>query len=536
MEPWTRRTALAGGFLAMGTAAGRMSAQTSRPSLPRPGGDASIRSWLDFLPAGRHAAILDGTSNDDLTVPLQRMLDELPAGAALHVPGRVHIEGTLTVRRSITLYGIAGRENFDNRWDRGGLGTEILFRGKGDAIRIEGAHEGNGSFNVMLRDLIVRGHRGARSGHGIAVRGSSEETSNIRIDFDNVHVAEAAEDGISLSGHVFGGSIRNAFLHRNGRNGLRADDAHGIGEMWLARLRLFQNGRDGEHTDDQAGLLWRAGGMLASQLSASENAGAGVILAGGPVQIDMLQLESNAMAVTDASARRQLVLGTPGRGVRSAQINALMSDPGSGFRGAHVQIAGNAHNITLAGVMTDDLGPGGRHIVRERGAQTLDIAALAGWRVTEDRAIDTATRAGIQVFARLAGPSDEHTGNGTFLAWRPSAALRNDLSAYDAASGTFTAPISAMYDIEVAIPLIGLTAGHRGGTLDFRATSVGRTYRMGNPGATCDAQGRLTLQGRARIPMMQGETLRILYGIEGADSTVRHSGDSREGFLTIFTS
>lgn len=520
----------------MGAAAGRMSAQTRGPALPLPGGNASVRSWLDFLPAGRHAAILNGTSNDDLTVPLQRMLDELPAGAALHVPGRVHIEGTLTIRQSVTLYGIPGRENFDNSWDRGGLGTEILFRGDGDAIRIEGALEGNDSFNVILRDLIVRGHLGGRSGHGIAVRGSSEETSNIRIDFDNVHVAEASEDGISLSGHVFGGSIRNAFLHRNGRNGLRADDPHGIGEMWFARLRLFQNGRDGERTEDQAGLLWRAGGMLASQLSASENAGAGAILGGGPVQIDMLQLESNAKAVTDASARRQLVLGMPGRGIRSAQINALMSDPGADFRGSHVQIASNAHNITLAGVMTDDLGPGGRHIVRERGAQTLDITALSGWRIAEDRAIDTATRAGIEVFARLVAPSGEHTGDGAFLPWRPSAVLRNDVSAYDTASGLFTAPISAMYEIEVAIPLIGLTVRHRGGTLNFQATSVARTYHMGNLGATCDAQGRLTLQGRARIPMMQGETLRILYGVEGGDSTVRHSGDSREGFLTISAS
>lgn len=541
MDDWTRRTALAG-FVAMGTGTAGMT-MAAMPGSPPPSGAGSLRSWLDFIPPARHSAILGGTDRSDLTAILQHMLDELPPGALVFAPGRVNVEGTLVLRRSITLYGAAGRENFDNSWDRGGGGTEIIYRGQsGDILRIEGALEGNGCFNVMLRDFIVRGNRlddrgmpnpRSTGGDGIAVRGSREETSNIRIDFDNVHVAQAAGHGISLTGHVFGGSIRNAFLHRNGRNGLHVGGAAGVGEMWLARLRLFQNGRDGATAGDMAGMFWRAGSMLASQVSASESGGAGAMLSGGPIQIDMLQLESNGQAVADPLARRQLVIGNSDSGTPSTHIGALLSDAGRDYRGAHVHVAGNAYNVRLDGLMVATLGPGGRHLVRDAGSQNLDISGLVGCRVIEDRSADTMTRAGVQVFARIDRAPTTRTGDGTPMPWRPAQILRNDLSTYDPRSGTFTAPISGLYDLEAVLPLAGLDAEHRSATLAIQATSVARIYRPGNLGAMCDSEGRYTIQARARIPMVQGETVQVICTVAGGSRTVTSAIDPREGFLTI---
>lgn len=542
--------ALAGAGL--GAPIGAVAARSGAPAvLPisdairrQAGGDTSARlSWLSFLPANRRAAILDHSDKGDLSEPLQAMVDALPAGASVHIPGRVNLERGLTVSRSLTLYGDPGRENFDNSWDRSGGGSQIAFRGqKGDALTVRAEGSANANMNVILRDFAVRGNRlddaGRRNpralgGRGVAVLGSDEHTSNIRLVIDNVHVAQAVEEGLHLSGAVYGGSITDMFLHRNGRAGFSAVGGPvGIGEMWLARLRAFQNGEEGRSDLERGGFVWRAGTFAAGQISASENYGPGAMIGGGPFSIGQLQLESNGRGGRDGD-RRQLVLGLPGAGVLAGGVDALMSAPGSSG-GVHVHLAANAQNVRLGGYLSDAAERGGVHLLRERGSTGLDVTGLNGLARIVDRSDDHRTRISVEVFARASAATEQQTGDGAVAAWRPDSPIINDFSAYDPRTGVFTAPIAALYAVEVVIPLEAIGDAHQDARMTFDSTSYGRVFDAGNVAQRRGIKSRaLSLSASGRVPMKQGDTLRVTYAVDGGPRSVGTAGGNLRGFLTI---
>lgn len=506
-------------------------------------------SWLDFLPYGKHAAILARTSNDDLTEALQRMLSELPAGVRLYIPGRVNFEGPLLCDRSVTLFGDPGREYFDNSWDYGNPGSQLIFRGnEGDALTFAAPQRGYSRVNIVLRDFILRGNRlrddgkinpAARSGRGLVIQGTDIHDTAVRIEMDNVHVAQAMDQGIDLVASVYGGSIRNSFISRCGKSGFRAiNGAIPVGEMWLARLRIFQNGWNGASEQEQAGFLWCAGSMHVTQMSCSENRGPGAILGGGPLALDTLQLESNGLGSAPAG-RRQLIIGQAGAGTTSCRITNLLSAPGENYGGVHVYVSRNAHNVKLdGGFLGDVLGPSGRHLEREPGASGLDYSGLgsvSGQLVIADRAGDFDTHHGVLLLVRQETAGRNVTGDGVRATWRPDAPLLDTRRIYDPRSGMITAPASGAYRIEVAIGLDNLAAAHDTAQLFFLAPDAPRTEELGNPGAMRSGAGRLTLKASQIMVLHQGQTCQVAVAIGGGPRSVGIIGGGLHGALSVST-
>jgi hypothetical protein len=506
-------------------------------------------SWLDFLPFGKHAAILARTGNDDLTEYLQRMLDNLPPGSRLYVPGRVNFEGPLRCDRSITLFGDPGRENFDNSWDNGNPGSQLIYRGNdSDALTFAAPRRGYSRVNVVLRDFILRGNRcldnggingSARRGRGLVIAGTDMHDSAMRIDMDNVHVAQAMDQGIDLEGSVYGGSIRNCFINRCGKTGFRAVTGRiPIGEMWLARMRIFQNGWNGRTDEERAGFCWRAGTLHVSQMSSSENKGPGVMLGGGPFAVGTLQMESNGQAVASAD-RRQLVIGLPDAGVLSCRITNLQSSPGEAFGGAHVFIASNASNVKLdGGFLGDTLGATGRHIERVGGGGGLDYSGLAtaqGQLVIADRAGDFDTRHSVLLLARMQAAGRNVTGDGARVSWAPDTSIADTRRIYDPRTGAITAPASGAYRIDIVIGLENITAAHDEARLFFNCANAPRVEELGNPGALRSGSGRLSLKSSQIILLHQGETCQIAFSVGGGSRTIGVTGGGLHGTLSVST-
>jgi hypothetical protein len=502
-------------------------------------------SWLDFIPFGNHAAILAHSDQHDWSQRLQLMLDEVPSGARIYIPGRVNLERGLVGRKSITLYGDASRENFDNSWDRSTGGSQMLFRGEnGDLLTFSASDDDNANMNVVLRDFILRGNRlrddgrenaDARSGRGLVLVGGRNHTTNLRVEVDNVHVAQAMGEGLVLMRTVFGGSLRNMFLHRNGRSGFVADarGGIGIGEMWLARLRCFQNGAVGVNDYERAGLVWRAGSLLASQISATQNAGAGVCVAGGPFRIDMLQTESNGIGASRPADRRQILIGAPDSGVVSGTITAISSAPVDGCQGAHIEIAGNTRNVRLDGFLGGVMGPDGKHVLRRAGSEGLDISHLVGAVSNLDQSSDFSTILSCRLLAETSAARRNVTGSGKRVAaWNPDrVVLSPGVGTYDAKSGAFTPGMNGLYNIAVAIPLQGLTAQHVSCDLYMRMASGTRTFSIGNVGALRQgAVGAYALAHSITLPLRQGDRFMLGFIVAGGSDSV---GVDAAGTLSI---
>jgi hypothetical protein len=379
----------------------------------------------------------------------------------------------------------------------------------------------------------------AKSGRGLVFDGYKLHDTYVRIEMDNVHVAQAMDQGIEFVGSIYGGSIRNCFVSRCGKTALRAVNSEiGIGEMWLARMRLFQNGGNGKTEQEQAGFEWRAGTVHISQMSSSENRGPGAILGGGPFTIGTLQMESNGLSVPQAE-RRQLVIGQPGAGVLSCRITNLVTSPGPDYGGAHLYLSSNAHNVKVdGGYMGDTLSSTGRHIERERESSGLDYSGLAtalGKLVIIDRASSFDTRHNVLLLARLQAPVRNVTGDGMRAVWRPEAVVVDTRAIYDGKTGTITAPVAGAYRIDVMIGLENISAAHDDARLYYTCPNAPRIEEHGHPGVVRSGAGRFSMKSSQVMLLGQGDRCQIAFSIGGAARTIGLIGGGLHGMLSLST-
>jgi len=331
----------------------------------------SIMRWI---PANLHAGIRDRSGTTDLSPYVQAALDNCPAGAALYAPsGTYRMTSGVSCSRSITLAGDPSREYFDNSWDGGRCGTEFDCRDtNSDAFGWAAVNAVNSRTNLTLRNFIVRAARitaSGTSGHAMSFNGRSLGGTFLRLDIDNVHVCEAAEHGFYFEGDIYGGTIRNTFANRCGKNGWKTGTGN-FGEMSFDRNRIFQNGVTGTTEEDMAGAVINFGCSAYGQFSATENRGPGLIIGGIPA-FDSLQLESNCLSYTvegdgsdplDVLNRKQVIWGYENNGITSANVTTFLIDPGDDYKGACVYHSRYAGNVTMQGLFANTLGTDGRHV------------------------------------------------------------------------------------------------------------------------------------------------------------------------------
>lgn len=492
-------------------------------------------SWLDFLPYGKHAGVLEKTNLDDLTDRIQAMFDEVPAGARLYLPGKVNFEGGLVIGRSIMLYGDPGREYMDNSWDYGNAGTQLRYRGTDEpALTIRAPALNNHRINIVLRDFLAQGNRltdagaivpvtGTADRSVIRVEGGSLHDTTVRLDVDNVHPTQGYDHGWDIVGSVYGGSMRNSFAARNGKCGFRSTPDGGLvfSEAVLMRMRLFQNGQNAETPEDGAGFDCQYGSWWAIGISSSENKGYGAVL-GGLFDIGGLQLESNAqnigtMSGTTAADKRSLVIGSS----VSGDIRALLSSPGTGFAGAHIELSALAKNQRIAGLLGDTLdGLTGRHILRRAGSEFLDISGLLGANVNTDEANDFSTVQNLRVTARgdLAAMANL-TGDGTVVPLQIPE-LYDKRGCYDPATGTFANIFSSEVKVRLRFLANGLAADHSYTVLDCIASNTARTLSLGNIGAMRDGNNKFPVKVDETFLLGPGGTVRFTFAVSGGSKTV----------------
>jgi hypothetical protein len=289
----------------------------------------------------------------DMSGAFQDMIDSCPAGGECQLPPDLISIGTtgITCSQSITIKGTGGREDFDNSWDNA-AGSRIWYKGlTGDALSFTAPNAVNSRVKLRLSGFVVRGARvspgSATSGRCILIDGRQQSGTAIHIDMENVYACEARDEGIYITGAVYGGNCRNIGCYDNGKNGLRLEgQADPIGEMLFEQTRLFDNGAQGTG-NEQAGLWAKPGASNTTfiELSCTNNQGPGAILQAGTFNIVGLQLESNDVADT----AQQLYLGSAGGGLGCSAviIDGLSISPGTNYQGTCVHVTSDANNVKI---------------------------------------------------------------------------------------------------------------------------------------------------------------------------------------------
>ena len=491
--------------------------------------------------SGPGATDIIGRTGAEVSAEMKAKIDRVPQGSAIYFPsGTYEISAGLTSDGGMTLRGDPGRENFDNSWDYGGGGTVIHHTATtGDGFVISPPDLEIRRISAALSGFTLRGGSvsdKATAGNGLVLNGRKGHGQTfVKAAIDGVNVCEFPERGMSLVGSVYGGSIRDMFLSNNGHNGFGATDGgNNIGEIVFSRVRCFQNGNRGSTDQEKAGFLWIGGAFTADMISASENFGAGMILGGGPIFIGHAQTESNG-------GGEQIVLGQPRASAMATIMSGLVA-PGRSYPGKCIHITADTARTVLGNIFfADSLSGAGTHITRDAKAGQLVMLAAprsATALMIDDKAntdLGYLTHAFCQIFARLGVGSTDVTGDGTDVDWKPDAEILDASGNYNFSTGVFTAMFSGVYDFEWVIPLERLSPVHDSATVFVVATSYSRQYFVGNVGAMRDGENRYTIQGRARVPMVGGDTCKIMFNVSGGTKTVDTIGGGLSGFLSITT-
>lgn len=423
--------------------------------------------------------------------------------------------GTLAVGQIVTGTGITP-------------GTTITALGTGTG--------GTGTYTVSASQTVasttVTGHPAV--GHAMSFDGRALAGTFLRLDIDNVHVCEAAEDGFHFEGEIYGGTIRNTFANRCGKNGWKTGTGN-FGEMSFDRNRVFQNGITGDNEEDMAGIVANFGCSAYGQFSASENRGPGLIIGGIP-SFDSLQSESNCLSYTvegdgsnpfDVLNRKQVIWGYDGNGVTSANVTGFLIDPGASYKGACVFHSRYAANVTMQGLFSNTLGTGGRDVETQAPATVgpdtfacgrIDVSKTNA-RAFLDNGGGNNINSGVVVRLRH-GAEIAVTGADELVPFEP-AVLYDPRECW--ASNRFTAPHNMILDISMTIAMDGLDKANHDRYRVYTLVN-GSTFRTapGDPASlTRTGSGLATFAvGMPTLVLDQGDYVEFEYDVTGGGSTV----------------
>lgn len=469
-------------------------------------------------------ALGDGTTDD--TTAIQAAITAANPGDTIYFPnGTYIITSTLTLTETMMLAGSPGRDFFDNSWDGEG-GSVIHMTGNSTAISWAAPNSGNSRIGVYMRDLLVRGGKTSNSrtaGVGLSVNGRQQSGTFVRILLDNTHFCEHPEEGLYITGAVYGGALRNVSAFSNGYSGIFVDGAgltDPIGEMYWSQIRCFSNGGAGSTTQEKAGFFYHpsGGSNIMSMVSCSNNTGHGIVLQGGNFTINGLQLESNSGTI-----QAQIADGTS-YGVTACLINGLKISPGSSYTGTLLKIEDNAENVAVKNCFFGDtLGVGGKDILIDSGAGGCCFEQLSGTHtlVTDDNSAEINYLDNVHFLATVTSAQTNITGDDTDATIVFNNEIADVRSNYDASTGIFTAPMSGLYTFSACVESTGFTAAHDRGKMALVTTARTFLIRGGSPAATKDANDFYTLHGSwGNVYLAEGDTAKIVFTITGDTKVV----------------
>ena len=139
------------------------------------------------------------------------------------------------------------------------------------------------------------------------------------------------------------------------------------------------------------------------------------------------------------------------------------------------------------------------------------------------------------IFSAYNSSTDSNvTGDGTLYTVIFDTELVDSASAYNNATGIFTAPTTGNYMFSTSLRIDGLLSGHTEGGGFFTGSARDNRFYVGNLGAFA-ASGVIDFSGSFIIPMTAGDTMSVQFYAANATKVVDVVGNASPNIWTIFS-
>jgi hypothetical protein len=489
-------------------------------------------------------AVGDGIVDD--TSAIQTAIDNISAGSVLYFPnGTYKTSSALTIEKSLTLLGDAGRQTFDNSWDDENGSVIHCVSLSDNIINVAPTNISNNRLRFGAQNLCLRGARispgGATTGQGLYIDGRAQSGTAVHFFFQNLSICEAKEQGLYITGAVYGCSSINLHINRCGKNGLYVSGGSPdpIGEMSWIQTRIFENGLDG--TGNDAWGLWYSPSSTSNDftvLSCSINGnganGGGAVFRAGAFTGSSWQFESN-------NGQTNLYFGSEGAGagVTGAVVNGLAISPGTAYTGTVVNITSDANNVNLKNCFFGDtLGVGGKDVFIAGSNANISGVTSTHTVVIQNSAdgasIETnwaGVNTQIPAFSVSAPVTLTNvTGDDTDYKVVFSDESFDVAGNFNVSTGIFTAPVAGKYQFNFAVTINNLSSAHTDGFFGLITTSRNYLQRPGNPYQQFNGGSGLNFSGSYLVDLVANDTAYVVVNVKNGTKTVGVVGSNYSWF------
>lgn len=297
---------------------------------------STVPGWTEDLERRLESASspLIGISDevDALVVPgesIQGVVDELPPGSTISIASGVHFQQQVTPKAGMTFVGVPG----------------AIMDGQNETNYAFVAFEEDDADNVTIRGIEIRNYVPAFEPHGAIM--SNEVSGWLVLDCE---VHDTAYAGVYVGANS---SIRESYVHNNGRIGLKAKGENVLIE---GNQIAFNN------PDDLHDPLWEAGGfkfietdgLVARGNHIHDNHGSGIWADLGAINtvIEENLIEGNTHAGIDYEiSSHGIIRNNVVRNNGHGHASGWMWGAGITIRGPHVYVHGNVVRENRNGIV-----------------------------------------------------------------------------------------------------------------------------------------------------------------------------------------
>jgi hypothetical protein len=343
----------------------------------------------DFLTPAEIADVQSFAPTLNVTAALQAAIDACQPGQRLYIPYGFYKHTGLTVNKSIFIYGDLPAPFFDDdSWNALNKGTILWqYASTGNNLTVEPPNLGERrlTFHIEYITFVGAIWNGSAfsgtptSGHGLYVNGRDglAETQVI-ISWEQIGACWHAENGVFLTGSIYGCDAGMVTSIANGKNNLRVKlTVEPIGEMTISHVRCFGGGSLASTDIDKSCVYLAPGGLMnIGFITATGGITFSVLLGSGRFNIGSIQTETIGGTV-DAS-RVIIQLGDGTSTPSGSEIGLITSNPGNAYPGTVVKFKAGSRGNRIQQLIVGDAGATGDLVIFDSDAESNAVYFVRG--------------------------------------------------------------------------------------------------------------------------------------------------------------